>query len=151
MKNSSVVYREIQAFRQPWLWVLLLFSLGTTLYRWQPLGIGIMVGMLALFWFLRLEVIINEEGIGFRWLPFQRRYQFISWPQIEKISLRPYAAIGEFGGWGFRLSWRGTAQTVAGNYGMEIKQKGKKRFLLLGTQQPDAIRQVVKQIHSIAI
>ena len=138
------MYREIQKFRQPWLWAILLGSLGVVLYRRDPVAIGVMGGVLALFWFLQLETVINEEGIAYRWLPFQRSYALVKWTDIEAITVRPYLPVGEFGGWGIRFGWGGTAYTVSGNWGIEIKGKGKKRFLLLGTQRPDEVRKAIK-------
>lgn len=139
------MYKETQKFRQPWLWVLLLYSLGVVLYRWQPVGVAVVLGVLSLFWFLALETQIDEKGIAYRWLPFQRHYRLIKWSDIEQITVRDYAAIGEFGGWGIRFSWHGMAHTVSGHHGIELKRKGKKRTLLIGTQQPEEIHQILER------
>ncbi|WP_138994574.1 hypothetical protein [Larkinella sp. C7] len=64
------MYKETQHFRQPWLWVLLLGSLALVIYRWQPINVGIMAGVMGLFWFLRLETRIDQKGIAYRWFPF---------------------------------------------------------------------------------
>ncbi|MGM9507660.1 hypothetical protein ACS5NO_08030 [Larkinella sp. GY13] len=137
------MYKETQHFRQPWLWLLLLGSLALVIYRWQPIHVGIMAGIMGLFWFLRLETRIDPEGIAYRWFPFQSTYRVIKWSQIEQVTVRSYSALGEFGGWGIRFSWNGTAHTVSGNWGIDIKLKGKKRTLLVGTRHPDEIRQQI--------
>ncbi|WP_138994573.1 hypothetical protein [Larkinella sp. C7] len=62
---------------------------------------------------------------------------------MEHVTVRSYSALGEFGGWGIRFSWNGTAHTVSGNWGIDIKLKGKKRTLLVGTRHPDEIRQQI--------
>ncbi|MGV3557197.1 hypothetical protein [Larkinella arboricola] len=145
------MYQEKQQFRQPWLWALLLGVLGVTLYRQESVSIGIVVAVLGLFAFLRLETRINDEGIAYQWFPFQLRPQLIRWNQIEQVSIRTYSALGEFGGWGIRFGWKATAHTVSGNAGIEIQIKGKKRFLLIGTQRPDDVRPVIEQVkHTIA-
>ena len=138
------MYKETQQFRQPWAWVLLLVCLAFVVYRWQPGGIAIVLAVIALFWPLKLETVIDHDGIGYRWLPFQRRFSRIPWTEIEQIAIRKYAPIGEFGGWGMRLGWNGAAHTTSGNWGIQINQKGKKRFLLLGTQRPDEVRQLLE-------
>ena len=145
------MYKETQKFRQPWLWVLLLCSLGVVLYRWQPAGVAIMLGILGLFWSLALDTQINEAGIAYRWLPVQKRYRHINWADIEQITVRDYAAITEYGGWGIRFSLRGMAHTVSGHHGIELKRKGHKRTLLIGTQRPDKIRQFIEQNHSVGV
>jgi hypothetical protein len=72
------MFNEIQKFRQPWLWIILAFSAGVVLYQWQPISVGILVGVLTLFWFLTLETRIDKEGISYRWLPFQFQYRVIN-------------------------------------------------------------------------
>ncbi|GGB87673.1 hypothetical protein [Dyadobacter sediminis] len=150
INNSSVYYTEVQKFRQPWLWALLLFSLCVVLYRGHG-GIWVVVGVSVFLWFLQLETIISEQGISYRWLPFQRRPRLIKWEEMEKVTVRAYAPIAEFGGWGIRFSWRGTAQTVSGNNGIEIRKKSKRRFLLIGTQMPEQVQQILMQNHLIVL
>ncbi|KAA6431600.1 hypothetical protein FEM33_25175 [Dyadobacter flavalbus] len=148
MNNDSVYYTEIQKFRQPWLWTLLLFSLFVVLYRGHG-GIWVVAGVSVFLWFLQLETVISEQGISYRWLPFQRSRRLIKWQEMEKVSVRRYAPLAEFGGWGIRFSWRGTAQTVSGNNGIEIRKKSKRRFLLIGTQMPGQVQQILMQNHLI--
>jgi hypothetical protein len=150
IKNDSAYYTEIQKFRQPWLWAILLLSLCVGLYRNQ-MGVWVIVVVSAFLWFLQLETVISEHGISYRWLPFQRRPRLIKWSEIERVTVRSYAPLAEFGGWGIRFSWRGTAQTVSGHNGVEIRKKSKRRFLLIGTQNPDKIRQVLQQNEWIAV
>lgn len=144
-QTSPTMFKETQQFRQPWLWVLLIGVFGISLYRQEFIAVGIVVAVIALFGFLRLETYINKEGVSYRWFPFQPRPRLISWDQIEQINVRKYTALAEFGGWGFRLSWKGTAHTTSGQYGIEIRLKNKKRFLLIGTQKPEEVRRVIEQ------
>ncbi|MFD1143797.1 hypothetical protein ACFQ4C_21895 [Larkinella insperata] len=139
------MYQEKQQFRQPWLWALLIGVFGLALYRQEPISVGIVVAVLGLFWVLRLETRIDEEGISYRWFPFQLRRRVIRWNQIQQVTVRNYSALGEFGGWGMRYSWNGTAYTVSGNAGLDIRIKGKRRFLLLGTQRPDEVRPLLER------
>lgn len=144
IKNDAVYYTEIQKFRQPWLWAILLLSLCVGLYRNQ-MGLWVIGFVAVILWFMQLETVISEQGISYRWFPFQIRPSLIRWSEMEKVTVRSYAPLAEFGGWGIRYSWLGTAQTVSGNNGIEIRKKSKKRFLLIGTRNPDQIRQVLQQ------
>ncbi|MFC5409982.1 hypothetical protein ACFPMF_11730 [Larkinella bovis] len=139
------MYQEKQQFRQPWLWALLIGVLGISLYRQEFVAIGIVVAVLVLFAFLRLDTRINNEGIAYRWFPFQPRPRLIAWHQIEQVKVREYSPLGEFGGWGIRFGWKATAHTVSGNAGIEIRLKNKKRLVLIGTQQPEEVRRVIEQ------
>ncbi|GAB3932336.1 hypothetical protein [Larkinella terrae] len=53
------MYTETQKFRQPLIWALLVGCL--TLYRWQAVGVGIMTGVLILFWFLLIGTQQPEQ------------------------------------------------------------------------------------------
>jgi len=150
MKNDAVYYSEIQKFRQLWLWAILFLSLCVGLYR-NPASVWIIVAVSAFLWLLQLETVISEQGISYRWIPFQLRPRLIKWSEIDQVTVRSYAPLAEFGGWGIRFSWRGTAQTVSGNHGVEIRKKSSKRFLLIGTQHPDQIRQVLQQNQAIVV
>lgn len=135
-----MVFTESQRFRQPWVWALMLFCLFVVAYSRQLAGVIVVVTVSILFWVLTLETLINKDGISFRWLPFQRRYRLIKWGEIDRIIVRQYAPIAEFGGWGMKYSFKATAHTVSGHYGVQIWKNGRKRSLLIGTQQPDEIR-----------
>ncbi|GAB3266329.1 DUF6141 family protein [Larkinella harenae] len=139
------MYKETQQFRQPWIWVLLIGVFGVTVYEQNYVSIGIVAIFLGLFALVRLETEINKEGISYRWFPFQPRPRLISWNQIERVNVRKYAPLGEFGGWGIRFSWNGTAHTTSGQFGIEIKLKEKKRTLLIGTQHPEAASRAVSE------
>lgn len=137
--------KETQQFRQLWLWALLVYSLGVVSYSGQLLGVAIMLLVMALFGVLTLQTQIDQQGIAYRWFPFQPSYRLIKRSAIEKAVVRDYAAMNEFGGWVIRLSWTGMAHTVAGPQGIEIKRKGKKRILLLGTQCPREVQDVLNK------
>ena len=100
-----------------------------------------------LFVFLRLDTAIQKDGIYYRFLPFQLTYKKISWDRISKAFVRQYNPITEYGGWGLRIGLfgKGQAFNVSGNKGLQlVYDNGKK--LLLGTQRPQEIEQVLKQL-----
>lgn len=141
------MYQEQQNFRQGWLWGLLALVMIITLLpaletnRYPGVwGVG---GVSLLLAVMRLDTIINEEGIHYRWFPFMPSFTTLPWDQITSVKVRKYGPLREFGGWGIRLSLKGTVHTVRGHYGLEIHRKGKNRFILLGTQRPEEIAEAV--------
>lgn len=44
---------------------------------------------------------IDVNGINYRYWPFARN-KFLAWQQIEKLYIRKFDALGEYGGWGYR-------------------------------------------------
>lgn len=160
------LFSERQHFTQIWLWVLLIGISGLFVYGIimqvffgvtfgdKPMSNGQLIvvatGVLLLtflFGLLRLETTIQHEGICYRFFPLQWKYKKISWDSISKAYLRQYNPITEYGGWGFRtgLFGKGQAFTISGNKGLQLVYNNGEKFLL-GTQRPEEIEQVLKQL-----
>ena len=81
------------------------------------LTILLLVGLLFLN--LKLKTRIDEKGIYFQFYPIHFSYRTIAWNEISTCYVRQYNAILEYGGWGFRISFRqkiGRAYNVQGEY-----------------------------------
>jgi len=165
-----VVYREQQRFRQPWLWVLftcttlpILALLGYGLYqqlvlhqpfgnnpvgdRWLVVIVAAVVlihsGVIALFWFARLDVEVTQADIAIRFRPFHIRPRRIPLRDITDARARQYSAIGEYGGWGIRLGMRGWAYNVSGDHGVQLTLASGKR-ILVGSQRSEELEAAIR-------
>jgi hypothetical protein len=49
----------------------------------------------------KLNVKIDQCGVSYRYWPFTKQ-RSISWTKIDKMYLRKYDALGEYGGWGVK-------------------------------------------------
>jgi hypothetical protein len=152
MKNM-ILFEETQRFRQRWLWAILLFVTGMTVYQFYGLmdlnisfvdnitahpemffGIILNVLLLVLFYFARLETKINQEGIYFRFFPFHLKFQSYPWKDITAKSVIRYSPLMDYGGWGIRGIGRKKAFNVSGNKGLQlVLANGNRR--LIGTQK----------------
>lgn len=157
------IYREVQYFRQWWLWVLILpWSLFTIWGMFQQLVLGIPfgtnpasdTGMLVIglvfgigfpiaFYFMGLVTEIREDGISVRFKPFHLSFRKFLWMEIESIEVRKYNAFKEFGGWGIRWGAGGKAYNVAGDMGIQLTFKNGKK-LLIGTAKEKEIMEAIK-------
>ncbi|MFO8147048.1 MAG: hypothetical protein R6U03_06625, partial [Gillisia sp.] len=99
---------------------------------------------MAFILFLRQDTRIDSQGITTKFFPMGFSRKFFAWKEMEKVYVRKYSPIVEYGGWGIRGIGRKKAYNVAGNLGIQIVTKDKKKFLI-GTQKPDAARAVLKQ------
>jgi hypothetical protein len=155
---------ERQRFTQPWLWGLLLgvaalFSYGAfrQLVQGVPWGtkpasdpvlfvvwLLTAVALPALFALSHLRTEVRTDGIRIRFFPFHVRPRVWTWETIAHVEAREYSPLGEFGGWGIRLGFRGWAYNVAGNQGIEITFRAGHRFLV-GTQDPDGFMRAVDE------
>ena len=159
-------FSESQHFKQTWLWILLsgidalfIYAASKQLFFGQSFGdkpmsnpqLIVVVSLLLLltlfFMFLRLDTVIQDDGIYYRFLPFQWTFQKIPWNRILKASVRQYKPVKEYGGWGFRIGLfgKGRALNVSGNKGLQLIYDNGKKFLL-GTQRPQEIEQILKRL-----
>ena len=159
MCKGSAVNRpcvEVQQFRQPWLWVLLIIveagclaALIPLIMRAQssgemPVGLVIVLitmlttgpALLLLFLLLKMETRVDDEGITISFQPFSKRQ--ISLQDIEQCEARQYRPIREYGGWGLRWGWNGWAYNVRGNLGVQLVLTGNRR-VMIGSQRAEEL------------
>ncbi len=155
-------FSEEQKFDQTWLKILLLvilvFSLTplvlfinledtqeNTEIFWTLVLTNII--FLCLFIFLvrilKLKTRIDHNGIHYAFYPMRKTLKTISWRDIKSCEVITYSPIGDYGGWGYRLSFRkGRALNINGNKGIKIELHNNKQ-LLIGTQKPDAAKDAI--------
>ncbi|MGI9650216.1 hypothetical protein [Chryseobacterium sp. RLHN22] len=159
MKENSTFY-EKQSFRQWWLWLILIFVLGFTIYNFvdnnESFSTGEMIASFAvtaiifiLFFIIKLETKIDELGVRVRLFPFHLQFKYFPWKTIRKAYIREYSPIGEYGGWGLRLGLfgKGKAYNVSGNMGLQLVFNDNKK-LLIGTQKSQEMRKFLAEINN---
>lgn len=152
--NQEILFKESQKFTQWWLWLLLLIANASTLYTTfvfssQHQVIYATIGVLFitfLIFIIRLTTIVKSDGIYIQFLPFVPKYKHFAWDTISKSYVKTYSPIKDFGGWGVRWGKGGKAYNIAGNEGLQLEfTNGKK--LLIGTQQPEALKKALQQLN----
>jgi len=153
------VFLEKQQFRQWWLIALLATTIGGIIlniynktegfrsienYKLQMITLLITIIIIASIFILELRTKIDSKGITatFKPIPFFKRQY--NWSQIDKIYVRKYSALTEYGGWGIRGFGKAKAYNVSGNYGIQIVTKENEQFLI-GTQKPQDVERVLKR------
>jgi len=111
----------------------------------------LMAGLWIAFSVSKLEVIIDKEGIHYRFPLFIRKWRTIQKKHIARFEVRNYSPILEYGGWGYRhrprlrARKRGVALNVSGKIGLQLYfTDGRK--MLIGTRRPDAINRAMKKL-----
>lgn len=145
--ETDPVFREVQQFRQRWLWTLLggaaflMFVLGPI--TWGGL---IVVGTIAAFFYsLYLQTEVRADGIYFKMWPLHRSFRRISWSEIERYESRRYRPLREFGGWGIRWAPGKLAYNVSGNRGIWIEQTNG-RAILIGSQDSENFVEAIDEV-----
>lgn len=164
-----VYFREVQRFRQPWLWVLLVgCAAWFTWAAWQQLGQGEPVGsnpmgdagrliawalaalgLPGLFLLTRLRTEVREDGVYLRFSPFHRRDRCFPLEELARVESVTYNPVLEYGGWGIRIGRRGWAYNVSGRLGVRLTL-GSGKEILIGTRNPEAFVDAVHEALSHA-
>lgn len=146
---NKVVFRERQRFDNKWLWLIIAITVLVPIILGfvydKGFWITILVGLPALLLIVSIELRteIGEEGISVKFFPIFFFDKLIKWEEIEKLYVRQYKPLAEYGGWGVRITYKnGMAYNIRGNKGIQIVFKNGKR-LLIGTQKPDEASQTI--------
>ena len=162
-KVSSPIYREVQQFRQVWIWVIVSALSGLMWYAavmqlllHRPLGGSPMIdilsvlfwlifgiGLPALFFFGRLITEVRDDGIYIRFIPFHRTSHRIAFTEMKQYEVRTYHPIREYGGHGIRYGSNGKAYNVSGDRGVQIELLNGER-LLIGSQRADELWRAIQ-------
>lgn len=147
--KTDPVYREVQRFRQRWLWVLLAGSAFFILVLGPVSWIGLITigAVAALIYSLRLETEVRENGIYIKMWPLHRSFRQVSWSEIERYKSRQYNPIREFGGWGIRWDPGKIAYNVSGDRGLWIERPNG-RAILIGSQDVEEFAKAVDAVYT---
>jgi hypothetical protein len=151
-------FREVQRFRQPWLWLLIAVIFGVTVWGFvqqivlgRPFGqnpasdtvvmiIALVFGIAfpVLFLVGNLTVEVRGDGLYYRFLPFHWSFRRISAETLAKYEVQTYRPIRDYGGWGIRYGRGGKAYNVSGDRGVMMELSDGSR-LLIGSQKPEEL------------
>jgi len=164
--EKKILFTETQQFRQWWVWLMMLALNGFFVYGiYQQvvlkvpfgdnpasdeglyIGFAIILAITLLFWVMKLQTQVKEDGIYVKFFPIHFRYKKYTWDNLSKVYVRTYSPLTEYGGWGIRLGLfgKGNAYNVKGNQGLQLEIPGKAN-LLIGTQQPEALQAVLTEL-----
>jgi hypothetical protein len=156
LNGSYTVFREVQKFRQWWVWVIVLF-VGTIAWYGgvqqillkrpfgnNPAPDGVMIMLWGIFGvlfpvlFLSLKLIteVRSDGLYVHFFPLQFHTHKISFEEIESYDIRQYSAMKEYGGYGIRYGKSGKAYNISGNRGLQLQFRDGKS-LLIGSQRSE--------------
>ena len=163
---KKIHFREEQKFRQWWIWAIILLTTGVWFYSiivqvimGKDFGNNpgsdffvVLIGILPIiivYVFLRIKLItvVDNEGVHYRFAPWQRKAKTITPDDIKEYHVRKYRPIMEYGGWGVRKSIRkyGNAYNVAGNVGMQFELNNGKKFLI-GTHKAESFKRALDKL-----
>ncbi len=165
--RNGIIFREVQYFRQPWLWLFVLAAVGLSIYAVvqlllldEPLGENLAanvsvlavaftvgIGLPALIFFSHLVTEVRRDGVYYHYLPFNLRPKKISLEQIKGYQATTHNPIKEFGGWGIRLWSKGKADNERGNRGVQLELNNGARILIGSQRAEDLAKAIETALH----
>ncbi|MFP4515105.1 MAG: hypothetical protein ACLFNO_03835 [Parcubacteria group bacterium] len=163
---TKVLYSEKQHRKPAWVWMIFLVLFVIFIYTvvmqeflnepvgnepvsattmWLNAGLLLLVFLLIKNMVLKLE--IRDVGIYYQYRPIYNKWRVIPYSRIKTAYIRKYHALSEYGGYGIRfgLAGRGRALNVRGNMGLQLEFNDKESDLLLGTQNPEKLKEALKE------
>lgn len=157
-RGGPPIYREVQHFRQWWLWVLVGGTTGVSAWGftqqiilgrpfgqnpgpdWLVILIGAVFGLAfpVFFYAANLTTEVRPEGLYYRFFPLHQSFQRIPPEILAGFAPHTYSPLRDYGGWGIRYSSRGKAYNVSGNRGVMLELADGRR-LLIGSRDPERL------------
>lgn len=149
--ETKVYFREVQRFRQPWLWALLgvqaLVALGG-LVRGRRSGretvrrLAVLGGVALLLRVASLDTEVRDDGVYVKFAPLHRSFRRIPFADLADVQATGYSPL-RYGGWGIRWSPSGVAYTVSGKSGVRLERRSG-QSVLVGSDDPDELLAAVQ-------
>ena len=160
--KATPLYREVQYFRQLWLWILVLsisliaiWSMVQQLFLGKPFGNNpapdaVLIVLVIIFGFgfpyafykMNLTTEVRDDGIYYRFFPFHLSFHKIRLEDLVKYEVRTYNALKDYSGWGIRYGRSGKAYNVSGNRGVQLEFSSGNQ-LLFGSQKPEEFAEAI--------
>ncbi|MCX7547102.1 hypothetical protein OS188_03955 [Xanthomarina sp. F1114] len=157
----NIFFKEEQRFSQWWFWLIMLgigsipifgiykqFILGEKFGNNPMSNLGLIIfsvfilGLITVFFFMRLKTEIDSNGIRMEFLPLAKKY--FLWEDVKSVKIIKY----RFVGYGLRLSiTHGTVYNTSGTKGLSIELTNGKKYLI-GTQKELELQAVLKRIEN---
>ena len=102
-------------------------------------------GISFIFTKAKLIMQIRTDGIYVAFPPLRNSFTICYWENIDKLFIREYDPIGEYGGWGVKGMGNNLAYNVSGNIGVQIVLSNDAK-LLIGTNQAEEIARILRRL-----
>ena len=171
-ESPRILFQEVQQFRQPVLWVLLIFGSalisGTVSWMWlrqfiqgesfapdalsNPalLTFGALVLLsnaliLGFFLFTQLQIEVSTAGLFLRFFPLQRKVRMVDLTGVEQVEQSEIRPFQDYGGFGIRRVGQSKAYIIHGQEGVKLHYDNG-MHLLISSQRADELYEALKTL-----
>lgn len=98
--------------------------------------------LITLFLITRFDTVINDDGIFYRWRPYNRSYSIYDWSAVRTVSIVEMKGprIGKS-----KSARRGEMHYLGGKFGMQLETKSGK-IKILGTHRPEELNRILVRV-----
>ena len=139
-EDETVVFREIQRIRQPWIWITLgtgfllaLVFTGPASLPFVGAGIGI--------YLVRLTTEVREDGVYVRYGPLHRSFRRIPFSEIERREITGAGKLLQ-GGPGIIGPRKIDSYSTSRGKGVKLYRTNENP-VLIGSQRPDELMEAI--------
>ena len=158
IKSTNAIYKEVQKPRQTLL-LLIVFSIAAIMWtgfvRQVVLGIpigdkpapdGVLIACWIVFGMalpvisltsIKLIIEVHEDGLYIRYTPFHLHYKKFLFKDIKQYKPLSYRPLERFGGWGFRVNFKGETGYILSGEGIELTLKYE--TVVISTDKPEEL------------
>jgi len=155
VRGERVVYWDVQnPAYVTWLSLglpLLFWVSGGLIYALEPWASVLLasLGLLFVQFYGGQRTRVTNDTVTIRYGLAGIRVFRCTTASIVGVSIRSFAALQEFGGYGIRLSGSTMGYFLAGSRGVRIERSGR-RDVLIGSRQPERLAEAVRAVSSLA-
>lgn len=161
--DTTLLFREVQQFRQLWIWGVLACSSLSALYAalmpfflkdsWSEnvvvniilIGFGLIFGIFfpILFYTTKLVTEVRSDGLYLSFYPLLFHRIKIPFETVVNCEVTTYNPLRDYGGWGIRYGSNAKAFNVSGDRGVLLELTNGDR-ILIGSHQPEQLASLLK-------
>jgi len=112
------------------------------------------VVLTVIFFYMRLDTVINKEGVYERMFPFQLKFGFTPWENIIDAAVIEKKFRGKYRQWGVRHGFREKSFTTNGNKVLQLTLINNNKVLtfinnkkiFIGTQKPEELAEFLNKL-----
>lgn len=162
LQEPNLFYQEVQQFRQPWLWLMLLVVSALSLYTGiypiiagkttnEPVrdiilflfGCVFGIGLPIIFFTCKLITEVRHDGVYISFFPLLFSVERIPFYALKSYTVKTYQPLRDYGGWGIRYGIKGKAFNVSGNRGIQLELINGER-ILIGSHSPETFAKALE-------
>ena len=148
--GATLLFREVQQFRQPWIWMVLIVTSLTAFWaavspflldsHWQErwilhiililFGLIFGLGLPWVFYLTKLTTEIRSDGLFISFYPLLFSQIKIPFENIQSCVAIQYKPLRDYGGWGVRSVPKATVYNVSGDRAIQIELVNGSKILI---------------------